>query len=191
MIQFILASASPRRRELLDLLGVRYEVRPAGIDEIRHQGESPDEFAKRAAKDKARHVALDTNLPVLAADTVVALGDQSLGKPVDILDAKRMLGLLSGREHQVHTGVAIAHGSRCHAFVDTATVRFSTLSDSQIDWYVATGEPMDKAGGYAVQGAGGLLVHSISGSPQTVIGLPINRLSELFTALDLDFLKSP
>ncbi len=97
-----------------------------------------------------------------------------------------MLRLLSGREHAVHTGMALAYEGRCHSLVDTAIVRFSPLDDAQIDWYVATGEPMDKAGAYAVQGAGGLLVHSITGSPQTVIGLPINRLPELFAALNLN-----
>ncbi len=188
MNPFILASASPRRRELLDLLGVKYEVRPAGIDEIRQPGESPDDFARRAAEDKARHVAQDTDLPVLAADTVVALGDQSLGKPIDENDAKSMLRQLAGREHAVHTGVALAHGNHSHSLVDTSMVRFISLNEQLIDWYVATGEPMDKAGAYAVQGAGGLLVHSISGSPQTVIGLPINRLPELFSALNLAFL---
>lgn len=188
MNPFILASASPRRRELLDLLGVKYEVRPAGIDEIRQPGESPDDFARRAAEDKARHVAQDTDLPVLAADTVVALGDQSLGKPIDENDAKSMLRQLAGREHAVHTGVALAHGNHIHSLVDTSIVRFTSLDERLIDWYVATGEPMGKAGAYAVQGAGGLLVHSISGSPQTVIGLPINRLPELFSALNLAFL---
>jgi len=181
----ILASASPRRRELLDLLGITHEVRPSDIDEIREPGERPDNFARRAAEDKARHVAQNTKSPVLAADTVVALGDQSLGKPVDEDDAKRMLRILSGREHAVHTGMALALGGRCHSLVDTAIVRFSPLNEDLIDWYVATGEPMDKAGAYAVQGAGGLLVRSITGSPQTVIGLPINRLPELFTGLGL------
>jgi len=182
----ILASGSTRRRELLDLLGIEHEVLPADIDEIRAPDESPAAFARRAAEDKARHVARDTDRPVLAADTVVALGDESLGKPVNEGDAKRMLRLLSGREHAVHTGMALAHEGRCHSLVDTAIVRFSPLDDAQIDWYVATGEPMDKAGAYAVQGAGGLLVHSITGSPQTVIGLPINRLPELFAALNLN-----
>ncbi len=184
----ILASASPRRRELLDLLDIAHEIRPADIEEIRAPGESPEAFARRAAEDKARHVAENTEMPVLAADTVVALGDQSLGKPIDEEDARRMLKLLSGREHAVHTGMALAHKGRCHSLVDTALVRFSELNDSLIEWYVATGEPMDKAGAYAVQGAGGLLVHSITGSPQTVIGLPINRLPELFAGLGLGFL---
>jgi septum formation protein len=182
----VLASASPRRRELLDLLGIALEVRPADIDEIRAPGERPADFARRAAEDKARHVARGIDRPVLAADTVVALGDESLGKPVDEDDAKRMLRLLSGREHAVHTGMALAIGDRCHSLVDTSLVRFIPLNEDLIDWYVATGEPMDKAGAYAVQGAGGLLVQSITGSPQTVIGLPVNRLPELFAALGLD-----
>lgn len=184
----ILASASPRRRELLDLLGIAHEIRPADIDEIRAPNELPDEFARRAAEDKARHVARGSDLPVLAADTVVAVDGDSLGKPIDKADAKGMLKRLSGREHAVHTGMALAHGDRCRSVVDTATVRFSPLDEALIDWYIATSEPMDKAGAYAVQGAGGLLVQSISGSPQTVIGLPINRLPELFGALGLALL---
>ncbi len=184
----ILASASPRRRELLDLLEIKHEVRPADIDEIRAPDERPEDFARRAAEDKARHVVQGSNRPVLAADTVVAVDGDSLGKPIDRADAKNMLRRLSGREHAVHTGMALAVGDRCHSLVDTATVRFSPLNDALIDWYIATSEPMDKAGAYAVQGAGGLLVHSITGSPQTVIGLPINRLPELFAALGLDFL---
>ncbi len=188
MNSIILASASPRRRELLDLLGIKHEVRPADIDEIRAPGERPADFARRAAEDKARHVAQGIDRPVLAADTVVALDNESLGKPVDEDDAKRMLRLLAGRDHAVHTGMALAHKGNSHSLVDTAMVRFSPLNEKLIDWYVATGEPMDKAGAYAVQGAGGLLVQSITGSPQTVIGLPINRLPELFAALGLDFL---
>ena len=167
-------------------MGIKHEVRPADIDEIRAPGERPDDFARRAAEDKARHVAQGIDRPVLAADTVVALGDESLGKPIDEDDAKRMLRHLSGREHAVHTGMALAYNGNCHSLVDTAIVRFSPLSEDLIEWYVGTGEPMDKAGAYAVQGAGGLLVHSITGSPQTVIGLPINRLPELFAALGLD-----
>ena len=185
--RIVLASASPRRRELLDLLSIEYEIRPAGIDEIRRPDEAPESFARRAAEDKALHVARTTDRPVLAADTVVALGDESLGKPADTDDARRMLRMLSDREHAVHTGMALALGSRCESLVDTALVRFIELDEDLIEWYIATGEPADKAGAYAVQGAGGLLVHSISGSPQTVIGLPINRLPELFGAVGLSF----
>ncbi len=187
----VLASASPRRRELLDLLGIHHEVRPADIEEIRAPGELPRDFARRAAEDKARHVAQATRMPVLAADTVVALGEESLGKPVDNADAVRMLRRLSGREHEVHTGMALVSGGQLFSLVDTAAVRFSPLDDALIDWYLRTGEPMDKAGAYAVQGAGGLLVQSITGSPQTVIGLPINRLPELFAGLGLKLPLGP
>jgi len=183
----ILASASPRRRELLDLLGIDHQVHPAGIEETRQPNEKPEDFARRAAEDKARHIALDTDLPVLAADTVVAVGDRSLGKPVDEDDARRMLRMLSGHEHAVHTGMALAYRGQSHSLVDTARVRFSSIDDALIKWYIATGEPMGKAGAYAVQGAGGLLVRSITGSPQTVIGLPINRLPELFANMGIAF----
>ena len=183
----ILASASPRRRALLGLLGLSYSVEPADIDEVQSPGESPLDFARRAARDKALFAARSQTLPVLAADTVVALGDDALGKPAGPADAAAMLRRLSGREHLVHTGVALAHGGRCESLVDTAAVRFAPLDEETIRWYVATGEPLDKAGAYAVQGAASLFITAVSGSPQTVIGLPLYRLPALFAALSLDF----
>ncbi len=184
--KIILASASPRRRQLLDLIGLPHLVRPADVEEVKLPLESATDFALRAARDKATAVAADTNLPVLGSDTVVEIDDQALGKPVDRADAIRMLGLLSGRTHHVHTAVALAHGGRCESIVDTTAVRFRPLSDAVIDWYTSTEEPMDKAGAYAVQGRGGLLVEGIDGSPHTVIGLPVHRLPELFEQCGLD-----
>ena len=177
----ILASGSPRRRELLELLGMRFEVRPAADEETPHPVEEPAAFAVRAARAKAELVAQDhPRSPVLASDTVVEIDSAILGKPVSTAEARAMLRLLSGRIHQVHTAVALMVNGRCRSLLDTADVRFRPLDDRTIDWYVATAEPMDKAGAYAVQGAGGLLVESVTGSPQTVIGLPISRLPELF-----------
>jgi len=184
--KIVLASASPRRRQLLDLIGLPHLVRPADVEELKLERESAVEFALRAARDKATAVAADDDLPVLGSDTVVEIDDVALGKPVDRADAIRMLRLLSGRTHHVHTAVALAHDGGCEALVDTTAVRFYPLSDAMIDWYTATSEPMDKAGAYAVQGRGGLLVAGIDGSPHTVVGLPIHRLPELFGRCGLD-----
>jgi len=188
----ILASGSPRRRELLDILGARFEVCPAADEEPPRPDEPPPAFAVRAARAKAELVAVEhPRNPVLASDTVVDIDGRLLGKPRSTSEARAMIRLLSGRTHQVHTAVALVVGSSCRSLLDTADVRFLAITDSTIDWYVATGEPMDKAGAYAVQGAGGLLVESVNGSPQTVIGLPIHRLPNLFSQSGLslwDFL---
>ncbi len=186
--RIILASASPRRRQLLDLIGMPYLLRPADVEEIQRPGEAGTAFATRASRDKAVAVAAGSNdLPVLGSDTVVEIDGEILGKPQDRDDAIRMLRRLSGRSHHVHTGVALALGNQCESLVDSTEVRFHPLIEKTIDWYVATGEPMDKAGAYAVQGCGGLLVEGIHGSPHTVVGLPIHRLPELFTRCGIDF----
>lgn len=150
-------------------------------------GERPPAFAVRAARAKAEHVAERVpRRPVLGSDTVVEADGRILGKPVSTGEARAMLRLLSGRTHQVHTAVALVVDGRCQSLVDTADVTFRRLDDAVIDWYVGTQEPMDKAGAYAVQGAGGLLVASVTGSPQTVIGLPLHRLPELFQKCGLE-----
>lgn len=183
----VLASRSPRRRELLTLLGLAHHVAPATIDESQRADESPLEHARRVAREKAAAVALRyPDEPVLAADTVVDLDGRSLGKPTSTDDAALMLRALSGRDHRVHTGVALVADRRTACLVDTATVWFRPLAEDAIRWYVATGEPMDKAGAYAVQGAGGVLVERVDGSPHTVIGLPLQRLPELFGRAGLD-----
>lgn len=184
----VLASGSPRRRQLLELLGIPCRVVPSGLDELQLPEEKAAAFALRAARDKALAVAgRDGDLPVLGSDTVVEVGGVALGKPADTRQAAEMLRQLAGRAHHVHTGVALVVGGRCESLVDTALVRFLPLDDAMIRWYVATGEPMDKAGAYAVQGRGGLLVEGIEGSPSTVIGLPIHRLPGLFARCGLDF----
>ena len=178
-----LASASPRRSALLQQIDVPHEVRPVDIDETPHPGESPARYALRLAQEKAR--ALRATLPagerkpVLAADTTGALGDEILGKPVDRDDAARILGRLSGRDHEVHTAVALLHERGAAARVSTSTVSFRELSEAEIDWYWRTGEPADKAGAYAVQGHGAIFVRHLSGSYSGVMGLPLYETWEL------------
>lgn len=184
--RLILASGSPRRRQMLGLIGLEFEIHVPEVDESPNDGENPVDYARRTATLKALAVSeIRPELPVLAADTVVALEDQILGKPESEADAIRMLELLAGRTHQVHTAMSLAHGNRHETIVDSTQVRFLPMSQRDISWYVATGEPMDKAGAYGVQGIGGLFVAEVDGSPHTVVGLPIHRLDELFGLLGL------
>lgn len=184
--RLVLASASPRRRELLGQLGLSFEVSAADIDETPHPGEPAPAYVLRLAREKARAVA--TRHPgawVLAADTTVALGDELLGKPRDATEAREMLGRLSGRTHEVHTGVALAGPSGEHSTVVRTRVTFRALSPGEIAWYAGTGEPLDKAGSYAVQGKGGFLVAAVDGSPTNVIGLPLGETLELLARAGL------
>jgi len=184
----ILASGSPRRRQLLELIGVSFAVLPADVDETPLAGEDPVAYASRAARDKALEVAAShPGRLVLGADTVVEVDQEILGKPASADDAATMLRRLSGRSHVVHTALALVTDSTAHEVVDSARVQLVDLTDEMIRWYVATGEPMDKAGAYAIQGLGGLLVAGVEGSPHTVVGLPVHRLPELFAAHGLDF----
>lgn len=182
--RLVLASASPRRRELLGQLGLDFEVSAADIDETPRQGERAPAYVLRLAREKARAVA--TRHPgawVLAADTTVALGEELLGKPRDAAGAREMLGRLSGRTHEVHTGVALAGPTSGHSVEHSRAVctrvSFRSLSAGEIAWYAGTGEPLDKAGSYAVQGKGGFLVAAVEGSPTNVIGLPLGETLEL------------
>jgi septum formation protein len=170
------------------LIGVTFDVVPSGVDERPVDGEAPVDFARRAARDKALDVAgRRRDCWVLGADTVVEIDGLILGKPECAEGAHAMLRSLSGREHMVHTAVSLVVGGDARSLVDTAMVRFVNLDDTVISWYVNTGEPMDKAGAYAIQGIGGLLVAEMRGSPHTVVGLPIHRLPELFAARGIDF----
>lgn len=172
---FVLASASPRRRELLARVGLHPEIRPADVDEAIAPGEAPDAYAVRVARDKAR--AAGSKRPVLAADTVVALDGRSLGKAETPERARAFLEVLSGRAHEVHTGVVLRRpdqGREATRLV-TTRVRFRRLEAAEIARYVASGEPLDKAGGYGIQGAGGALVAEIAGSYTNVIGLPLEE----------------
>lgn len=178
--RLVLASQSPRRRELLEQLGLALDVRPAHTDESVRPGEAPRDYVLRVAREKARAVAGDV---VLAADTSVVLEGEVLGKPADAADAARMLRALSGTRHEVMTAVSVRRtsgplGVELDAVV-TSEVTFAALGPAQIAWYVATGEPLDKAGAYAIQGAGGAFVLAISGSVSNVVGLPLAETAEL------------
>jgi nucleoside triphosphate pyrophosphatase len=179
--RLVLASASPRRRELLERIGVAFEVRPADLDETPRAGEEPSTLARRLAADKARAVAADADGAwVLGADTVVDLDGVTFGKPADDVDAGRMLRTLAGRTHLVHTGVAVCRpDGTLVTEVVTTSVTFAELSDEVIAWYVATGEPADKAGAYGLQGIGGALVERIDGSVSNVLGLPLTTVRRL------------
>ncbi len=180
--RLVLASGSPRRREMLRNLGLELIIRPVDIDESPLGDESPEPYVSRLAQAKAR-AATDSKREetsgdreiVLAADTIVALDGELLGKPRDAADARRMLELLSGRRHEVLTGVAVvsAAGDFHRAEVERTRVRFAELSAAEIEWYVASGEPLDKAGAYAVQGLGALFVTRLEGNYSNVVGLPL------------------
>jgi septum formation protein len=176
----ILASASPRRAKLLTAAGIHFEVRPAHIDEGLRPGEDAKAYASRVAVEKARTVAAQSKgQPVLAADTIVVIDGLVLGKPVDGADARRMLRLLSGRTHEVMTAVALmsARSGQQEPVLDSriasTAVQFAPLDTAEIDWYVATGEPSDKAGAYAIQGLASRFVTRIEGSYSNVVGLPM------------------
>jgi septum formation protein len=169
----ILASASPRRRELLAQLGLTFQVEPADVDERPHPHEAPGAYVARIARDKACTLARrHPGALVLAADTTVVLAGQVLGKPEDEADARRMLGALAGRAHQVLTAVAL-EGPHSALHVEQTQVHMRQASAEELAWYVSTGEPRDKAGAYAIQGRGGFLVERIEGSYSNVVGLPL------------------
>jgi len=172
-VQLILASSSPRRRQLLELLGLKFEVRSANIDESIQGGETPSAYVERVAMLKAVRVA--TQMPqalILGADTAVVVDGRILGKPQSPADARRMLTLLSGRSHAVLTGIALA-GTHQSSRIVESQIDFRVLSRGEIDWYIRTGEPMDKAGAYGAQGIGSFLIQSVHGSYSNVVGLPL------------------
>ena len=177
--RLVLASASPRRKDLLALVGVDVAVQPADIDETAKPGESPEQLVRRLAVTKAEAVEVAKNDMVIGADTIVVVDDEILGKPIDEADAGRMLDLLSGREHRVLTGVAVRGGERTEAGVEIAQVTMRHLSVADIAWYVASGEPMGKAGAYAIQGAGALFVTEIVGNHSGIVGLPLPLVDAL------------
>lgn len=179
----LLASASPRRRELLRAAGVAFTVTPADIDESMLPGETPRAYVRRVATAKASAVAArEPGRRVLAADTTVALDGRVLGKPADAAEATAMLSALAGRTHEVHTAVVVLDGRRVRRRVVTTRVRFRALTAAEIDTYIATGEPFDKAGGYGIQGAGGALVDDVRGSYTNVVGLPLAQALALLGA---------
>lgn len=182
----LLASSSPRRLDLLRALGLEPGVRPADVDETLLLGEDPHDAAERLARAKATVVAASAppGTVVLAADTIVVLDGAALGKPKDDEDARRMLRSLRGRAHDVVTGVALARDGRLVSGREVTEVVFAPMTDEEVDAYVASGEPSDKAGAYALQGLGGLFVERISGTPSNVIGLPLRLVRSLGSGLD-------
>lgn len=184
----ILASQSPRRRELLTLIGIPHSVRPADIDERYFAGEVPSAHAERLAREKAAAVGRDEpDAVVIGSDTIVVVDGDVLGKPTDERHAIEMLTRLSGRSHTVMTAVAVRWQGHERSAVEQVGVTFGQLDDRQIRAYVATGEPMDKAGAYGIQGYGATIVERVDGDYFSVMGLPLYRLTRLMEELGLRY----
>ena len=187
-VRVILASQSPRRRELLSLVGITHEVMPADVDERVLDGERPAPHAERLARAKARTLAdRHPEALVIAADTIVVIDGRILGKPVDAAEARQTLRLLSGREHVVFTAVAVARGADVASEVAEVTVAFRALGDDEIAAYVETGEPLDKAGSYGIQGYGATIVERIDGDYFAVMGLSLVRVVRLMARLGVRY----
>jgi septum formation protein len=187
-----LASASPRRRELLGQLGVQCRLAPGSVDEARYPGESGEDYVRRLALSKGRAALKSlgqTAVPVLAADTAVIAGEDILGKPVDEADARRILTRLSGSTHEVCTGVVVFQGPVENVAVSRSQVRFRALSADEITAYWRTGEPRDKAGAYAIQGLGAVFVEELTGSYSGVMGLPLFETARLLESAGVHLLK--
>ncbi|MFA9430788.1 nucleoside triphosphate pyrophosphatase [Egicoccus sp. AB-alg2] len=187
--RLVLASASPRRAALLARLGLTPEPRPQDVDETPRDGETPDELVRRLAALKAMATRAGPHEVVVAADTEVVLDGATLGKPADRDAAAAMLRALSGRAHEVVTGVAVRRNTLVHVDAVRTTVVFRSLTDAEIAWYLDTGEPFDKAGAYGLQGAGAVLVERIEGSDTNVIGLPLAETVALLRLVDVDPLR--
>lgn len=178
-MKIILASASPRRRELLRSIGLDFEVRPSSVPEIAEQGEDVDSYVRRLSRAKAEEIASGNGEAwVIGADTIVYIGEQLLEKPLNREDAVRMLETICGRRHTVYTGLTLMHSAT--GYLDTSVTKSEVwmlpLSRQEIEWYVETGEPMDKAGAYAVQGLGAMFIDRIDGNYTNVVGLPLATL---------------
>lgn len=187
--RFVLASSSPRRRELLASIGLHFDAIPSAIPEVPQTGESPEEYVARLSREKAAAVGgKHPDRWVIAADTTVVLGDTLLEKPADAADAKRMLAAIAGRTHIVYTGVTLQRLSASYRETRVAEteVRMMQLSERDIEWYVRTGEPLDKAGAYAAQGVGGMFIESIHGSYSNVVGLPLALLFQMLRKAGID-----
>jgi septum formation protein len=186
-MKFILASASPRRRELLESIGLEFEIIPSHIPEVRAAGESAEEYVARLSREKAAAVAGEhPGRWIIAADTTVLLGDELLEKPADPVDAARMLTAIAGKTHTVYTGVTLLGPGYSDTRVSESEVRMLPLSAGDIEWYVGTGEPLDKAGSYAVQGKGAMFIDSIHGSYTNVVGLPLATLFLMLRRAGMD-----
>lgn len=188
MTDLILASASPRRSEILQQIGVDFQIVPANIDETPISQESPVDYVQRMAKEKAQHVIntiADSSTPVLGADTSVVLNSKIYGKPTNQEDGMAMLAALSGNTHQVLSAVAIGNEQHCMLRLSSTDVKFRDLDLKECLKYWNTGEPVDKAGGYAIQGLGAVFVEEISGSFSGVVGLPIEQTTQLLQAFNV------
>lgn len=189
-IQLYLASASPRRRELLAQIGLRFRVLPQEVDEGRHADEAPEAYVRRLAREKAaagrRALPAESRIPVLGADTIVVCGERILGKPGDREEGLAMLALLSGRRHRVLTAVALENAHQTAEELSASTVEFRALEAGEIRAYWDTGEPRDKAGAYAVQGLAALFIRSLEGSYSGVMGLPLFETAALLRRFGLD-----
>jgi septum formation protein len=183
----ILASQSPRRREILAAAGYTFTVRPSGVAELHRPGESPAEYVERLARAKALSVCREGGEWVLAADTTVVCGGAILEKPADAEDARRMLRMLSGRDHEVLTAVCLRHQGYSWSAIESTRVWFDHLGQSEIEAYVATGEPMDKAGAYGIQGAASKFIPRIEGCYFNVVGLPVARVRLLLAEAGYNF----
>lgn len=191
-LRVILASQSPRRRELLSLIGVPHTVRPADIDESVHENEAPVPHAERLARTKAAVVAaVEVDAVVIGSDTIVVIDDEILGKPQTHEHAHAMLRKLSGRTHTVVTAVAVAQGTRLVSAVEQVVVTFRPLTDEVITDYISTGEPMDKAGAYGIQGYGATIVERIDGDFFSVMGLPLGKLVTLCAEMGISYRFGP
>ena len=183
--KLFLASSSPRRAEILRTVGWPFEACPVDIDETRKRHEEAASYVERLAQDKARSAAgvLVAGSTIIGADTVVVIEEEILGKPHDGDDARRMLRQLSGKWHQVLTGVALINGkpSEIRVAHETTEVKFAAMSEDEIDWYVSSGEPLDKAGAYAIQGLGSRFIEGIRGDYFNIVGLPVRLLYRLVT----------
>ncbi len=175
----ILASQSPRRRELLGLFRLPFTVKVADIDETMDPNAAAYDEVARVSRLKAQAIDREKDDVVIAADTIVVCQGQVLGKPTDEADAFRMLRLLSGRDHQVMTGLCVLHGDRCVSCTEVTDIHFRPLSDGEIRSYIATGEPMDKAGSYGIQGGAALFAEKLVGDYFNVVGLPVCRLGQI------------
>lgn len=185
-MRLVLASASPRRARLLDQLGLRYEVVPTDIDETRLPDEGPAAYVERMAREKVRVVMGSGDEVVVGADTAVVFEGHVLGKPTHPEEARSMLRRLQGQRHEVFTAIAVGRLGKVESLVDVTHVQILPMTDEEISDYVDGGEPMDKAGSYALQGLGGLYVESVAGSPSTVIGLPLHLLPRLLQSVGID-----
>ena len=184
----VLGSASPRRRDLLAQLGLVFDTVAPDIDETPLAGEPPVDYVRRLALAKSAAIGAGDDTLVVTADTTVDLGGDILGKPADAAEAAAMLRRLSARTHRVHTGVALRLGERTLSDVVTSLVTFVPLTPATVEWYVATGEPLDKAGAYAIQGAGAVLVQRVRGSVTNVVGLPLHSVVRMAAELGVSLL---